>query len=122
MPEQETSAPCTPISPHPVNFPDIKDCGWHSCIQPRQRVSVSKDRMPCNKKKQKPDSVPCTYSVGQLTCSVQDEDARTVDAELRSVPPDLGPKRHIATQITHAQLQVPPTEQSLVFMLGSHHW
>ena len=53
---------------------------------------------------------PDSYSGGQLTCSVQDEDARTLDVE----PSFRASKRrsesgtHSNTKIAPAQLQVPP--------------
>lgn len=107
------------MPPHPVNFPDIKECGWHSCISPGNAfLSLMTD---CHAtRKPKPESSPDTRGVGQLTRSVLEEDARTLNVELRTVCPNLRPKRHIALQIIPAQLHTAsssPTEQAFYIHL-----
>lgn len=95
-------------------FPTSRNVGGIHAFSPATRFCLYKDRMPCSKKKK---AIPKTYSIGQLTCSVQDEDARTLDVELRAVPPTLGPKRHIATNRLLLHSFKSPDRASLIFIL-----
>lgn len=88
---------------------------WHSCPKPGTRLCLWQNTTQQEKKK-KPDSIPNTYS---LPAPCRTKDARTPDAELRSVSPDLGPKQHIATLPLHSFKF--SHGASLLFILVIHH-